>query len=146
MVRNRYPLALIPPLAYLVGLIIIITVITRHKLVRSERRDSRLSLVASTSSTIGGARSIPLRFRLGDISARLALYPRRAKNYRVTSSIRTKTRGLNDWSYYYPPINDDDSFNRFLWNLNASALFFLSKIIICVQHTCRKDFWFLRSE
>jgi len=28
--RNRYPLALIPPLAYLLGLIIIITVITRY--------------------------------------------------------------------------------------------------------------------
>jgi len=41
VVRNRYPLALIPPLAYLVGLIIIITVIIRHKVARSERRDSR---------------------------------------------------------------------------------------------------------
>jgi len=46
MVRYRYPLALIPSLAYLVGLIIIITVI-RHKVARFKRRDSRLASIAN---------------------------------------------------------------------------------------------------
>lgn len=102
MVRNRYPLALIPPLAYLlVGLIIIITVIIRHKVARTKHRDSHL--VASIANE-DRSRSIP---SCAFVSARLAPYP-----------VQKDNRGTKWNTECLYPI-DDDSLDRYFRLLKA---------------------------